>query len=60
MIEFLISMLLLAVVIYVVYLIVGMLKLPAPIGTIVYLILGLILLIILLDYAGVYNLNLSH
>lgn len=60
MIEFLITMLILCVVIYVVYMVVGMLKLPAPISTIVYLIIGLIFLVVILDKSGVYHLNLGR
>lgn len=60
MIEFLITMLLLCVVIYVIYLVLNMIQLPAPIKTIVYLIVGLILLIMVLDYAGVYHLSLGR
>lgn len=59
MISFLITMLVLAIVIYVVYLVIGMLKLPPPISTIVYLILGVIALVAILDRSGLYKLNLN-
>lgn len=58
MIELLITLLIMAIVIYVIYLVLGMINLPPPIKTIVYLIVGLILLVWLLDAAGLYHLNL--
>jgi Zn-dependent protease with chaperone function len=58
-IELLVSLLILAVVVYVVYLIINMLTLPPPVKTIVYLIVGLIFLVVLLDRVGLYHLNLS-
>ena len=55
MIQFLITLLLVAVVIYVVNLLIGMLKLPSTVKTIVYLILGLVFLFWLLNYFGIYS-----
>lgn len=60
MIEFLITVLILCIVIYVIYLVLGMIQLPAPIKTIVYLIVGLILLIAVLNYTGIYHLSLNQ
>lgn len=57
MISILVTLLIAAIVIYVVYLIVGMINLPAPIKNIVYLILGLIILLYLLSYFGLYNIR---
>lgn len=59
MIELLVSLLILSIVIYVVYLIIGMLSLPPQIKTIVYLIVGVIFLVILLDKVGLYHLALN-
>lgn len=56
MIELLVTLLLLAVVVYVVHLIIGMLNLPQTVKTIAYLIVGLIVLFALLNYFGLYNL----
>lgn len=55
MIEFLVTALIAIVVIYVVYLIVGMINLPSPIKNIVYLIVGVVILIWLLQYFGLYS-----
>lgn len=55
MLEVLITLLLAAIVIYVVYLIIGMISLPPQIKTIVYLIVGLIILFYLLDFFGIYH-----
>lgn len=55
MIEFLVTALIAIVVIYVVYLIVGMINLPAPIKNIVYLIVGVVILVWLLQYFGLYS-----
>lgn len=57
MISFLITLLIGAAVIYVVYLIVGMINLPAPIKNIVYIVVGLIILVWLLSYFGLYDLR---
>lgn len=59
MVELLVSLLILAIVIYVVYLIIGMLNLPPTIKTIVYLIVGVIFLVVLLDRTGLLHMNLS-
>lgn len=56
MIELLISLLILAIIIYAVIVIMGMIPLPPPIRTLVYLIVGLILLVALLDRLGFYRL----
>jgi hypothetical protein len=56
-ISFLITLLIGAAVIYVVYLIVGMINLPAPIKNIVYIVVGLIILVWLLSYFGLYDLR---
>lgn len=58
MIELLVTLLLLAVLVYVAYLIVGMLKLPPPILNIVYIIMAVIVLLVLLDKLGLYSVNL--
>lgn len=58
MIEFLITVLLLAVVVYVVHLIIGMLNLPQQIKTIAYIIVGLIALFWFLDKFGIYRVAL--
>lgn len=55
MIEFLIVLLLAAVVIYVVHLIIGMLNLPQQVKMIAYLIVGLVFLFWLLSYFGLYD-----
>ena len=55
MISVLVTLLIAAIVIYVVYLILGMISLPAPIKNIVYLIIGLVILLYLLSYFGLYN-----
>jgi hypothetical protein len=60
MIEFLISMLVLAIIIYVVVLVVGMLPLPPQVKTIVYLIVGVILLVAVLNQAGIYDFGHGH
>lgn len=54
LIHLLIGLLCLAVVIYVVYLILGMLPLPAPAKQIISLILSLIFLLVLLSYLGLF------
>ena len=59
MISLLITLLIAAVVIYVLYLIIGMINLPAPIKNIVYLIVGLIILLWLLSSFGLYTLPLK-
>ncbi len=58
MIELLITLLLLAVIIYVVNLVIGMLTLPPQVKTIAYIILGLIALFYLLDKFGLYRVNI--
>ena len=58
MIELLVSLLVLAIVVYVVFLIIDMLKLPAPIKNIVWIIAALIVLLVLLDRLGLYHLAL--
>lgn len=55
MIELLVSLLLGAVVLYVVYLIIGMVNLPAQIKNIVYIIIAVIVLLWLLSVFGIYN-----
>jgi hypothetical protein len=54
-IEFLITLLLIAVVIYVVNLIIGMLNLPPQVKTIAFLIIGLVFLFWLLNFFGIYS-----
>ena len=49
MIEILVTLLVVAVVVYVLYLILGMLKLPEPIGSIIYIIMALVVLLWLLN-----------
>jgi len=55
MISFLITLLLVAVVVYVVHLVIGMLALPPQVKTIAYLIIGIIVLFWLLNYFGIYS-----
>lgn len=55
MIDFLVTLLLLAIVLYVVHLIIGMLALPQQVKTIAYLIIGVIALLWLLSYLGIYS-----
>lgn len=57
MIAILITLLIAAVIIYVVYLIIGMITLPAPIKNIVYIIVGLIILLWLLQYFNIYHIG---
>ena len=57
MIEFLVILLLAAVVIYVVNLIVEMFPLPSQVKIIAYIIIGLIFLFWLLDFLGIYAFN---
>lgn len=57
MIEILVTLLLLAVVIYVVNLVIGMLNLPSQVKTIAYLIVALIALFYLLDTFGIYSIR---
>jgi len=52
MISLLITLLLVAVVVYIVYLILGMISLPDPIKKIIYLVVGLIVILWLLQYFG--------
>lgn len=51
----LIAFLIFAVVIYVAYLVLGMIELPEPIKKIVYLVVGLIFLLVFLDRLGLYR-----
>ena len=55
MIEILITLLVAAVLIYVVNLIVGMLNLPSQVKTIVYIIIGLVVIVWLLKFFGIYS-----
>jgi hypothetical protein len=59
LIGFLVNALVMAVVIYVIYLILGMVNLPSPIKNIVYLILGVILILWVLSATGVYVMPLN-
>ena len=59
MISLLITLLLFAIIVYVVYLIIGMVNLPEPIKRIVYIILAVIVLFWLLQTLGVYTLPLK-
>ncbi len=58
MISILVSLLIAAAVIYVVYMIIGMISLPAPMKNIVYIIVALIVLVWLLSFFGLYTPNL--
>lgn len=58
MIELLITLLLLAVIVYVVQLVIGMLNLPEQVKTIAYIIVALIALFYLLDKFGIYRVNI--
>lgn len=55
MITFLVTLLLICVLVYVAHLVIGLLKLPDPIKTIAYIIVGLIVLFWLLNYFGIYS-----
>lgn len=55
MIELLVTLLLVAVLIYVVNLVIGMLNLPDQVKTIAYIIIGLVVLFWLLQYFGLYS-----
>lgn len=55
MIDLLVTLILFAIVVYVVYLILGMMTMPAPLKNIIYIIVGLILLIVLLEHLGLYH-----
>lgn len=55
MIALLVGLLIAAAVVYVVYLIVGMINLPAPLKNIVYIIMAIIILVWLLSYFGLYS-----
>ena len=50
---FLVTMLIAAVIIYVLYLVLGLINLPQPIKTIIYLIVGLFLVLYLLGAVGI-------
>lgn len=54
LIHLLIGLLVLAIVIYVVYLVLGMLPFPQPVKTIISLILALGFLLVLLSYLGIF------
>lgn len=53
LIHFAIWLLVLAIVIYIVYLVLGMLPIPAPIKSIVCLVVGLIFLLVILSQLGI-------
>jgi hypothetical protein len=55
MISMIVTLLLLGVLIYVVQLIVSMLALPSQVKTIVYIIIGVLVLLYLLNMFGLYN-----
>jgi len=55
MINVLVSLLIAVAIIYVVYLIIGMVNLPPNIKNIVYIIVGLIVLVWLLQFFGLYS-----
>lgn len=55
MIEMLVGLLVLALIVYVVHVIIGMLNLPAQAKTIVYIIVAIIVLLYLLNFFGLYN-----
>lgn len=55
MIELLVALLLVCVLIYVANLVIGMLNLPPQVKTIVYIILGLVVLFWLLQFLGIYD-----
>jgi hypothetical protein len=57
MISILVTLLLGAIVLYVVYLIVGMINLPAQIKNIVYIIIAVIVLLWLLQTFGLYSIR---
>lgn len=59
MISVLVTLLIAATIVYAVYLIVGMIALPAPLKNIVYIIVGLIILLYLLNYFGLYSPGLA-
>lgn len=55
MVELLIALILLCVLVYAVYTVLGMVNLPAPIKTLVYLLIFVIVLFFVLDRAGIYH-----
>lgn len=57
MIEILITLLIAAAIIYVVYLILGIVNLPSQIKNIVYIIVGLIIFLWLLDFFNLYRIR---
>lgn len=57
MIETLVTLLILGIIIYAVVLVIGLIPLPAPIKNIAYLIVGIIFLLVLLNYLGLYSGN---
>lgn len=59
MVELLISLLLFAIVVYVVVLIMRLIPLPEPAKQIAYIVIGLIFLVMLLDRLGLYHLALQ-
>lgn len=58
MISLLISLLVLAIVCYAIYVVLGLIPLPEPIKTLVWLIVAVILLVVLLRQLGVVGLQL--
>lgn len=59
MIETLVTLLVFAIVVYAIVLVLGMIPLPAPIKTIVYLIVGIVMLMVLLNITGIYTTNIG-
>ena len=55
MIELLIGLIILLVVVYIVNLIIAQLSLPEPIKTVIYIVIGLVFLLYLLDTLGIYS-----
>lgn len=60
MIEMLVGLLILALVIYMVHMIIGMLNLPAQVKTIAYIIVGIVVLLYLLRLFGLYNFEMGR
>ena len=57
MIELLVTLILVCIVVYAVYVVMGMLTLPAPIKQLIYLLIAVIVLFWMLDRFGIYHLR---
>lgn len=59
-IAFLVYLLIAAVIIYALYVILGMINLPPAIKTLVYLIVGIVLILWVLNFFGIYHTNVIN